>query len=140
MESMTKEELAKMLNGREYGYEITPEIHYMLNGTDLVILYGYSDDNMEFRGAINDEISCFGGGTAYLNSDGLIKNECDEYDCPYYIKEKENAIQITAVCGIDHYCWTYETDIPHATFEIVEGDEKFCRGIVFNLSDVKVKK
>ena len=34
------------------------------------------------------------------------------------------------------YAWQYETEIPHATFEILEDGDKYCRGIVFDLADV----
>ena len=33
--------------------------------------------------------------------------------------------------------WTYRTDIPHETFMIYEDGEPYCRGIVFNIDDVK---
>lgn len=34
------------------------------------------------------------------------------------------------------FAWTYSTEIPHATFEIIEEGEKFCRGIVFDINDL----
>jgi len=36
----------------------------------------------------------------------------------------------------DGYSWTYRTDIPHATFEIVEDGEPYCRGIVIDVADL----
>ena len=136
---MTKEELAKMLDGMEYRYEITPDIQHGLINSDLVVVYGYSDDNMEFRGAIDDEVSCYNGGTAKLSHINglLLLNECDD-DCPYFEALSSSAIDIEALwCKEDDYSWTYKTDIPHATFDILEDGEKYCRGIVFNLSDVE---
>ena len=41
-----------------------------------------------------------------------------------------------AVWGEEGYSWTYETAIPHATFEILEDEEKYCRGIVFDIKDL----
>jgi hypothetical protein len=43
---------------------------------------------------------------------------------------------IEAIWGKDGYSWTYKTDIPHATFDIFEDGEKFCRGIVFDIKSL----
>ena len=32
--------------------------------------------------------------------------------------------------------WTYMTDIPHATFDVMDDGELYCRGIVFALADL----
>lgn len=53
-----------MLNGREYGDEITREEEAMAKAHGLVVVFGYSDDNMEFCGAITDEVGCYDGGYA----------------------------------------------------------------------------
>lgn len=133
---MNKFLLADMLNGREYLKEITPDIKEVLKGTDLVIVYGASDDLMKFGGAIQDEIDCFGGGNAYLTNKGMLENKCEYGDCPYYQLEKEKASFISAVWDYNGYSWIYNTNIPHAAFDILEDGEKYCRGIVFNLSEV----
>ena len=33
--------------------------------------------------------------------------------------------------------YVFETEIPHETFMIYEGGEPYCRGVVFNISDLK---
>jgi hypothetical protein len=38
---------------------------------------------------------------------------------------------IDAVWCEGEYSWTYKTNIPHATFDIWEDGEKYCKGIVF---------
>jgi hypothetical protein len=133
---MTPNELAAQLNGREYGHEITPDEARQAKADGLVVVFGYSDDNMELRGAIDNEIDAYEGGTAYLTADGLLTNDCDNDDCPHFAKLKALAATIDAKFDSEGYTWTYETAIPHTTFEIVEGDEKYCRGIVFALADV----
>ena len=133
---MTKEELAIQLNGREYRREITPEEEAKAKAAGLVVVFGASDDLMEFRGAIRDEVGCYDGGVAHLNADGLLVNECDDEDCPLFEKLKGKAAVIEAVWASDPYSWTFNTAIPHATFEVAEDDESYCRGIVFALSDV----
>lgn len=131
-------ELAALLNGRQYMKEIAKEEAAHAKAAGLVVLFGYSDDNMEFRGAIHDEVGCYDGGTAYLTSAGLLTNDCESDECPHFEKMKEKAATIKAFFDRDGYTWVYETDIPHETFEISEDDEKFCRGIVFALADVTV--
>lgn len=134
---MTKDDLAKMLNGREIGNEIDREIIDAMNGTNLVIVFGLSDDNMAFNGAIHDEVGCYNGGKAYIEKTGLLQNECDEDDCPYFKELKLKADTIEALwCAESNVAWTYKTDIPHSTFDIMEGEDIFCRGIVFDLSTI----
>lgn len=135
---MTPQEFAALLNGREYTKEITrgEEVQARIHG--LVVVFGASDDLMEFAGAIDDELGADNGTTAYLTSAGLVQNECESRECPHFKKAKEMAATIEALwCAEDGYSWTYKTVIPHATFEIVEDGEPYCRGIVFALADVK---
>lgn len=135
---MTQKAIAELLNDRQYTEEISAEIKEALANTDIVVVFGASDDLMEFRGAIYDEVDCYDGGKAYLDSDGLLENKCDEDDCPYFQEKKNSAVVIEALwCLEEPYSWTYKTDIPHTTFNIHKDDELYCRGIVFNLSDVK---
>jgi hypothetical protein len=130
-------ELAALLNGREYMSEVTEHESREAKDAGLVIVHGYSDDNMEFDGAIHDEVSCYDGGKAYLTPAGLLYNECDNDECPHYEKLKAKAATITANWDSEGYSWTYTTSIPHETFEIMEDGEKYCRGIVFALADVQ---
>lgn len=137
---MTKEELAAKLNGREYREELSSTEESNAKSWGLVVVYGASDDLVELRGAISEEVGVYDGGSVFLNSKGILTNECDDEDCPYFEKEKEKAVVIEALwCKEGDYSWTYKTDIPHATFEIMEDKEHYCRGIVFALSDVKSK-
>lgn len=135
---MEIKQIAALLDGRQYTDEITPDIMNGIEGTGIVIVFGASDDLMEFRGAINDGLGCYDGGKAYLDGDGLIESKCDEgNDCPYFKDKLKSAIIIEAVWdGEEPYSWTYRTDIPHSTFNIHEDDELYCRGIIFHLDDV----
>lgn len=131
-------ELTVKLTGREYGDEITKEEEAAAKAAGLVVVFGYSDDNVELRGAIHDEVGACEGATLYLTTSGLLKNECDDDDCPHFAREKAKAQTITAHWSGDEqeFAWTFKTDIPHTTFEIMDGEDKFCRGIVFALKDV----
>jgi hypothetical protein len=58
----TKEALARRLNGREYGTEITSDEEAAARKCGLVVAFGAPDDLIEFRGAFNDERDCYEGG------------------------------------------------------------------------------
>ena len=141
--NMTKEEFASGLNNREYGSELTQYERQRAKESGLVVVYGASDDLIEFDGAIRDEGGCFDGGDVYFDRTGVAQNG------------EKLANRITAVwCGkVDDepagdlsefqtengetITWTYKTDIPHATFMVYEDGEPYCRGIIFSIEDIK---
>lgn len=137
---MNIQEAAAILNGRQYRNEMDGGIATELKNNGLVAVYGASDDLMEFSGAIHDEVDCCNGGFAYLDKNGLLENDCDS-DCPHFRKLEEAATSIEAVWAptIDdtQVSWGYKTDIPHATFKIMEDDDTYCVGIVFALSSLE---
>ena len=134
---MITKEIAALLDGMEYGADL-PATKAVLDAkrNGIVIVFGASDDLMEFRGAIEDEVDCYEGETVYLDKKGIVKNKCDNEDCPYFIEERTHAICIEAIFGSEGYSWIYKTAIPHETFEILEEGEKYCRGIVFLMEDL----
>ena len=135
---MNKEEFASMLDGRQYLSEITEEEERIAFDNELVVVFGRSDDLMEFRGAINYEAEAWEGTTEYIDEDGLIHNECYE-ECPYFQEKVASASYVEAEWRDydPNGAWHYKTDIPHAKFVIMEDDEPYGQGIVFQLSDVK---
>lgn len=137
---MTKESLAAELNGREYGDEMTEAEELEAKRAGLVVVFGYSDDNTEFRGAINDELGCYNGGEFKVDQKGVLpeREQIDDDEVlKDYFKREENAVTIEALwCKEKHYSWTYKTSVTHATFDIMEDGGKYCRGIVINLKDL----
>jgi hypothetical protein len=138
---MTKEEFAQMITGRYRGDETTATEKVIARENGLVVMYGYSDDNVEIEGAIRDEVSAYDGTTiSFLNGE-ILANKCEDENCPYFkgLKNNSNIKKIEALwCGEENYSWTFKTDISHATFEVVDDDgEKFCRGIVFDINSIK---
>ena len=136
---MTAKELAIELNGREAGGEVVWGEERDIKDAGLVAVYGYSDDNVEFSGAINDEVGAYNGTTVYLTPDGVLqKPDCGQDDCLYFAREREKARTIKAVWhDKGGPCWTFETDIPHETFTVMEDGEPFCVGIVFSMEALK---
>jgi hypothetical protein len=135
---MTAKELATILNGREYGEEITVAEASWAADNGLVVVYGYSDDNIEFYGAINDEVGCYGSDTIKVTKAGVLHNpDCDNDGCPYYAATKDSAKDIEAIWNDDgNPCWRIDADIPHEEFHIYDGTELFCIGIVFRLEEL----
>ena len=102
-------EFAAKLNGRQYREEITKIEEQQARDLGFVVVFGYSDDNAEFRGAYDDEVGCFNGGRIYVDGDRYID----------------------AVWCNGKADWTYKTNIPHAAFKIFDGDDLYCCGLVF---------
>jgi hypothetical protein len=126
---MTKEQLAKELNGIQYR-GITNYYCALAKENGLVIVYGQSDDLCELRGAVEDEESCYDGGDLYVNEKGFAEENCGGH-------------RLSAVwCpeGQD-VSWAYATDIPHATFHMMDGeDELYCIGLVCDVADFASKR
>jgi len=133
---MTIQEFAKMLNGREMGEEISREEILVADKLGFTVVFGYSDDNTELAGAIDEEVGCLGGGVIYL--DGQKTLEGCEDECSHWRLAKEKCKTIEAVWSDEVLpAWTYETDIPHATFNVMEDGEVWCRGIVFDIKSLE---
>ncbi len=137
---MTAKELAEMLSGRKYGMEITKDEAQRAADAGLVVVYGYSDDNVEFSGAISEEVVAYNGTTVRLTKNGLFDEpECGIEDCPYCTAAQKEAKTIKAVWHDNGGpCWTFETDIPHETFTIIEDGEPWCIGIVFSIAGISL--
>lgn len=115
---MTLKEFSSMLDGSEYGCEITPSEEALAKELGFVVVFGYSDDNAELRGAINDEIGCFDGGVLEHEDlpDTIYADWCPEdIDC----------------------AWAYRTTIPHEKFYIYDHGELYCVGIVCDINKPK---
>lgn len=139
---ITKDELAAAITGMEYPNDPSIELQIIAAAHNMVIAYGASDNLMKFRGAIYGEISCWNGGTALIDSQGLIpsRDEIDDDDDDAilnYLTRKKAAKTISAIWDKEGYDWIYKTVIPHATFKILGEGEKYCRGIVFSLKELE---
>ena len=138
-------QVAQAIDGVEIGKEDSRFDNIVLADSGLVVVFGASDDLMEFRGAIYDEADCYGGGEVNLNREGIISapdhcRECE--DCEHYLKSIGAQAQIKALwCPEDddgkvYASWIYKTTIPHAKFKVMEDGEVYCIGIVFNVEDL----
>lgn len=132
---MNIKEFASMLNGREIGGELSRDEAKQAKSFGFVVVYGASDDLMEFDGAITEEVCCFDGGTVYFDRDGLfpMDDACDE--CKMYQRALKACKTIEALWDSENgFSWSYKTDIAHETFDIMEDGEPYCRGVVFDMA------
>ncbi len=97
--------------------ELNPTEEEIAKDNGFVVVFGYSDDCAEFRGAIEDEIGCYDGGRVY----------------------EENGFYIDAVWCRADIPWTYDTNIPHESFSVWDDEDGslYCQAIVFDIANVK---
>jgi hypothetical protein len=146
MTTLTAQALAARLTGREYRHEISGPEEAEAKAAGLVVVFGASDDLVELRGAIDDEIGASDGVTLRICPEGLLPEWPHESDEGWSEDEAEDYFRRKALgfreleaewAPSDPNCsWAYRTEIPHETFDVIEDGELYCRGIIFALSDV----
>lgn len=122
---------AERLDGSEYGEEGSPDLFAEMQQHRLVAFFGYSDDVIEMRGAISNEV---GEGAVLLTSSGLLVNDCRSRECPYFAQLARYATTVTGRFGSGG--WTFTTDLPHGRFEVQEAGTRYGDGLVICLDDV----
>lgn len=134
---MTKDDAAAALNGCEYGAEGSPALWEQMKAAGLVAVFGYSDDGMEFRGAVTEE---FGAGTVLVAGKGTLPDRDsieDDAELEDFFARRRTAKPVKALFDDGGYTFRYDTPIPHATFIVREdGEPDYCEGIVFAPADV----
>jgi hypothetical protein len=141
---MTPADIAAALDGIEYPGDPPKALALEAKVNRLVIAYGASDDLLELRGAIDDEIGAWEGACIRVDAEGLIPDCDDLLDLrdvtrlrDYFRREASGrAINLCWHNTGEGTPWKFETTIPHATFTIMENGKSFCIGIVFSLDDL----
>lgn len=139
--SITKEAIAVALSGTEYQHGFDAQLSTVAKdakAAGLLIVYGASDDLIDFDGAFRDEVGVYGGDTVALDRKGVLdRDQCDTDDeIADYTIRKRTARTIEAVWGEDGISWQYRTEIPAATFDVMEDGEVYCRGLVIDINDL----
>lgn len=144
---MTKEELAELLNGRDIDNVLLPLEKKQAVKDGLIVVYGQSDDTMQFDGLITDEVGGYhhalgiivqkkGAKLDIISEESIEEMEdwCEENQIDFNIPQVE---VLGEYCppGFDGY-WKISTTIPHATFSIMEENEVQCLGLVLHQDDV----
>jgi len=148
--NITLNKYAKMLNGRDCQPNLTTEELLLAKQRGFVVVYGDSDDRVEFEGAIREEghtnplIKKAPAGTLVLSKDGRLLKEGSEDYARHFLQDC-NVIRVYYY-GEDGIPWTFDTKIPHEIFRTYDGGyddelendwDEYQRCIVFELSALK---
>jgi hypothetical protein len=155
---MTAEEFARLLDGREYGDEMSKEENELAAENRLFVFFGQGDDELKCSGIISFCMNAVGGSeleiVTYLSDlEWWRPFTQDMKETLKEIKEYEESIGFKSRHPENDYdnflkiakrftvkaelfpedpdaTWLITTDVPHATFDIMEDGDLFCRGIV----------
>lgn len=136
-EKLTIKQVAERMNGREYMHEITTDEAKELSYHGITVAFGASDDNVEFRGYVDDEIGCWEDVTIPILDNEILKkcsDDCEDYDCPLWKAALSKAKPIRAQFKNDG--WKFDAAFPHEKFLVMEDGEVFGEGIVFSKEDL----
>lgn len=138
---MNAKEWAERLNGREYRDEMNGFEEKQAHDDGVIIVFGASDDLIEFRGVINDEGYAWDGVTVSLtNKPSLFKEDENQETLEFNRMQIANMNKVQAIwcpTGQDGRVWASWHIVLHGSlqghpFDIMEDGELFCRGIVFD--------
>lgn len=128
---MTREEWARLLDGREYRKEMSTAEVKQAQTDRMLVVFGASDDLMEFRGILNDEDGVY---------DNVSRIVSPSTNGRWYLNREssQSGVPIKAEwCPPDFKgSWRISTPISHSTFSIMEDGELYCVGIVIAESDM----
>lgn len=136
---MTIKDVALMLDGREYGSEVSPAEEIQFKNAGIVVVYGYSDDLVEFEGAVNTEIGIWNTGNIPLLNGVPFDVPCatEEFEthcCPLLKEVAKMLKYIKARFGING--WELDADFPCEKFTVVEEGDACGVGLVYALADL----
>jgi hypothetical protein len=129
---------AEAITGRQYGDELTKAEEKELKNLGYVAIFGYSDDNTKIllRGAIYDFIDADNGTEFKLRSTHILPNNCG-CNCEYCGFNSVKAEEIQVILDEDEsFTWVFRTSVTHATFNIFDQAEPYCRGIIIDTRDL----
>ncbi len=142
-------EIASKLDGIEVGQEntvFTKDEWVEMAKEGIVITFGYSDDLLELRGAIHDELgSNLGEKYMWFRGSIVAEGTIEEVN---EIMEEHNLNQFEfkpslfaewrpKKDGNEYASWHIKVSAPHAEFWTMDYGELFCIGCVFYLKDIK---
>jgi len=116
-----------MLDLREYGLEMTRAEASQAAKDGLIVAFGGSDDLLKFRGVIEDEIGTYNGIRVHLARFGECLEPINGVETPTWIESEWRPED----CTPDLSCIIH-TNLPCATFLILDHGKPFCRGVVID--------
>jgi hypothetical protein len=129
----TVQSVADRLSMRQIGEELTEGEEAEAKANNFLIIFGYSDDVIELRGAIHDEISL--GDRIHVFGRNVINDFELEEDKKVLIKYGIVPDPLATIeCSFtDCFRFIYLGALPNHQFYIFEGLETYCIGIVIDL-------
>ena len=154
MDNLLKE-VAQELNNIDYNDiddYVRNKISVPLKENGIVVAFGQSDDLLELRGAIYDEIDCYSPTKAIWLENQFI--DCNKLDKLYEFLEDEydglfiNSIQnlckdakfIEINPEVKNCQFEYTTNIPCEWFNVLLDNELYCKGFIFNIESLQKEK
>ncbi len=142
--SITKEKLAQSLSGRTYPDVITGDEKVAASESGLIVIFGYSDDTICFRGLIGDDVYVGDDTDFVIVAPGTelpcidpeeVYRKCSDFEA--IIIEEDSPItenRVKALFSQDELdcIWLIKTEMEHATFDVMEDGELYCRGIIID--------
>lgn len=131
---MELKKFAEMLEGKPYEYpQFSREEIQIAKDNNFVIVYGASDDLVEFDGAICDEGDCWEGGKILVEAipgGGVVHKPVKTPTFVFnleikWCKDKDENGNIIP--------WTYDVPIEHENFMIYEDEKPYCQGFIFKI-------
>lgn len=147
----TKEQFAALLNGRQYQSEINRDEELIARKSGLLVVFGASNDLVEFRGVLQDEVG------AYKSTAIQLSPTCEVIDhsniCDYDGLILRGWTPPKSVCEINaEWCpenfegswriWAFSEHVSniYSTFNIMEDDQLYCQGIVIDWNKIMENK
>lgn len=107
-----------------------------------LVVYGHSDDCIEFEGCFRDE-TYYDSNKFVLDKHGLIPSwsEIDHEDekaCEEYFKRKKSTPLLTLYVfdnkdyEDEKFMWVFDSTHQNHKFKIYDGDDPFCVGLVID--------
>lgn len=141
--------LADHLNHRQYREELDDSLEKFAKDNNLIIVFGASDDLIEFRGAFEEELCAseefyFDKEFKIISNHNKIKLDERSIRDNNYINiykfdlevELKNRITQEWRPKDSKASWRLSANFPHKTFNIFEGENLYCVGIVFDINDL----
>jgi hypothetical protein len=146
---------AERFSGRQYPFRLTLEEREYLQEEGIVVIFPHSDDGIVIDGAMQDSDSAFGGAELLLGINGIVGISFDGLDAycaklyslkdltgealldnlESFCEEARSAIKIKAIWNDEaNPCWRYELEVPHETFELMEGEDVMAVCAIIDLS------
>lgn len=144
-QKINRKQFAKLLDKRQYRNEMTMQEEKLAKENGLLVIFGASDDLLEFRGLISEEIPAYEGCSAFI-----IKNKIGELSVieenkfKKYTTNKEVEIKIPNIRIIADFnptfidtSWLISSEIENSSFDIFDGNDLFCRAIVIDKETIE---